>query len=57
MTQKLTWSTKQIKLKNLIEWDKNPVQISERDAKELARSLGKFDHVLPYVAAAPKDAG
>ena len=49
---KLTWTTKRIKLKDLQEWEKNPVQISERDAKELARSIGKFDHVIPYVAAA-----
>lgn len=52
---KLTWSTKQIKLGDLKEWDKNPVRISERAAKELAKSLTKFDHVLPYVAAAPKN--
>jgi hypothetical protein len=39
----------------LIEWDKNPATISEKDAKQLARSLDKFDHVLPYIAAAPKN--
>jgi DNA modification methylase len=50
---KLTWTTKRVKLSDLLEWDHNPVQISERDAKELAKSLSKFDHVLPYVAAAP----
>jgi hypothetical protein len=56
MTKPLTWKTKRVKLKDLIEYDKNPVQISERDAKELARSIGKFDHVIPYVAAAwPND--
>lgn len=49
----LTWKTIQVPLKDLQEWDKNPVQISERDAKELAKSLDKFDHVIPYVAAAP----
>jgi hypothetical protein len=46
-----------VKLGDLEEWDKNPVQISERDAKALAKSLSKFDHVLPYVAAAPKNGG
>lgn len=53
MPAKLQWTTKKIKLGDLIEWDKNPVKISERDAKELKRSIDKFDHVLPYVAAAP----
>ena len=51
----LTWTTARVKLGDLKEWDKNPVQISERDAKELAKSLSKFDHVLPYIAAAPKN--
>ena len=53
MSKALSWTTKRVKLGDLLEWDKNPVEISERDAKELARSLAKFDHVLPYVAAAP----
>jgi DNA modification methylase len=53
MPKKLTWTTAKVKLGDLIEWDKNPVKISERDARELAKSIDKFDHVLPYVAAAP----
>ncbi len=40
-------------MKDLQEWEKNPVQISEREAKELSKSLDKFEHVIPYVAAAP----
>jgi hypothetical protein len=51
--QKLSWSTVKVKLGDLKEWDKNPVKISERDARELAKSIDKYDHVLPYVAAAP----
>lgn len=51
--EKLTWTTKRIKLGRLLEWDKNPARISERDAQALAISLDKYDHVLPYVAAAP----
>src|SRR5215204_330157 len=54
-TPALTWTTIKYRLGDLLEYDKNPVQISERDAKELARSLDKFEHVLPYVAAAPKN--
>jgi ParB family transcriptional regulator, chromosome partitioning protein len=55
MANKLIWTTIRVPLGNLIEWDKNPATISEKDAKQLARSLDKFDHVLPYVAAAPKN--
>lgn len=57
MAKSITWTTKRIKLKDLQEWEKNPVQISERDAKELSKSLDKFEHVIPYVAAAPIVAG
>lgn len=53
MANKLSWSTVKVKLGDLKEWDKNPVKISKRDARELAKSIDKFDHVLPYVAAAP----
>lgn len=49
----ITWTTIQIPLGDLQEWDKNPVKISERDARELAKSIDRFEHVLPYVAAAP----
>jgi hypothetical protein len=51
----LTWTTIKYRLGDLLEYEQNPVMISERDAKELARSLNKFEHVLPYVAAAPKN--
>lgn len=49
----LTWTTITTKLGDLIEYDKNPVQITEREAKELSKSLLKFNNVIPYVAAAP----
>lgn len=52
---KLSWKTIQVPLGNLKEWDKNPAQISERDAKQLARSLDKFGYIIPFVAAAPKN--
>lgn len=50
---RLTWTNKRVKLGNLLEWDKNPAKISDKDARALAVSLDKYDHVLPYVAAAP----
>lgn len=49
----LTWETKRARLKDLVEWELNPVQLTEKDAKHLAKSLDKFEHVLPYVAAEP----
>jgi hypothetical protein len=51
----LTWTTGQVALGSLIEYDKNPVQISKRDAQELAKSLQKFGHIIPYTAAAPQN--
>lgn len=52
---KLSWKTIQVPLGSLKEWDKNPAQISERDAKQLAKSLDKFGYIIPFVAAAPKN--
>ncbi len=53
----ITWTTKRIKLRELVEWSDNPVQISEKEAKELAKSIDRYEHVLPYVAAAPLNGG
>lgn len=49
---KLTWTTIKYPIGKLIEWEKNPVMISERAAKRLAAQLKKGQD-LPYVAAAP----
>jgi hypothetical protein len=49
----LEWKLIKYKLGDLHEWEKNPVSINEREAKELAKSLKKFNQDLPYVAAAP----
>jgi DNA modification methylase len=56
-TVELTWTTDRAPLGSLIEYDKNPVQISRHDAQELAKSLKKFGHIIPYTAAAPKNGG
>jgi hypothetical protein len=53
----LQWTTEQMPLGSLVEYEKNPVQISKRDAQELARSLQKFGHIIPYTAAAPRNGG
>lgn len=49
----LEWKTIKVKLSDLVEYDKNPVQISDREALELSKSMAKFGTVIPYVAAAP----
>lgn len=51
--KKLTWSNQKIKISGLIEWEKNPVKISKKEAAELQKSIEKFNHVIPFVAAAP----
>jgi DNA modification methylase len=55
MMKIITWTSKRVKLSDLVEYVHNPVQISERDAKELSKSLAKFGNVIPYVAAAPQN--
>lgn len=53
MPKAITWKTIQMPLGDLKEWEKNPAVISEKDAIQLSKSLEKFGHILPYVAAAP----
>lgn len=51
----ITWTNGKARIGDLVDYDKNPVQLSERAAKELAKSLQKFGHIIPYTAAAPKN--
>ncbi len=53
----IVWSTQPIRLGDLVEWERNPVQLSEHDAKEIEKSLRKFGLVLPLVANAPLENG
>lgn len=53
--KKLTWTNSRAKLGDLVEYEKNPVELTERDARELAKSIQKYPQVLPYIAAAPKN--
>jgi DNA modification methylase len=53
----LSWTSDFVPLGSLVEYERNPVQISKRDATELAKSLKKFGHIIPYTAAAPKNGG
>lgn len=55
MGKPLTWTNGKARIGDLVEYEKNPVELSERAAKELAKSLKKFGHIIPYTAAAPKN--
>jgi len=43
----LTWTNDKRKLRDLIEWEKNPKQIKKDNARRLRQSLKKFSQVLP----------
>ena len=51
----ITWTTEQIRLGELIEWEFNPVKLSEHDAKQIQISIEKFGLVLPLIANKPND--
>jgi hypothetical protein len=53
MADPITWTVEQIKLGELVEWDKNPVTLSEHDAEEIRKSIQKFGLAIPLVANAP----
>jgi hypothetical protein len=53
----ITWTTEHLPLSTLVEWERNPVILSEHDAKEIEKSLRKFGLVLPLVANAPLENG
>ncbi len=53
----ITWSTVQLRLGDLIEWEHNPVTLSKHDAAEIKKSIDKFGLVLPLVANAPLEGG
>ena len=53
----VVWSTVEVKLGELVEWEKNPVTLSERDAEEIRKSLDRFGLVVPLVANAPRQDG
>lgn len=49
MTDRPTWTTEKRKLGDLREWERNPRELSEHDAKHLAQSLEKFNLADPLV--------
>jgi ParB-like chromosome segregation protein Spo0J len=54
-TTPLLWTNGKARIGDLVNYEKNPVQLSDKQAKELAKSLQKFGHIIPYTAAAPKN--
>ena len=40
-------------MSDLVEWDKNPVMISKKEAVELEKGIRKFGIVIPLIANAP----
>lgn len=45
----LLWHTEEIRIGDLIEWDKNPRTLSAKQAEDLRTSLKKFGYVEPVV--------
>jgi hypothetical protein len=54
MTNKIpTGQTIQVKISDLVEWDRNPVKITKKEQAEIEKSIRKFGLALPMVANAP----
>lgn len=51
------WSTIQVKISDLVEWDLNPVMVTKKEAAEIEASIRKFGIALPMVANAPAKDG
>lgn len=49
----ITWSVIQVKLSDLVEWEKNPVEISRQEADQIEIGIRKFGLAIPLVANAP----
>ena len=54
MSDSLTWRNEKRRLSDLVDWERNPRQITEAQAKRLARSLDEFGQVQT-VAVEPDD--
>jgi DNA modification methylase len=49
----ITWTTKKMRIGDLVEWEKNPVKLTRKEAKEIEASIKKFGFVIPMVANEP----
>ena len=49
MSEPITWKTESRRLGDLIEWDKNPRQLSAHDAEHIGKSIRKFGLADPLI--------
>ena len=49
MTEPITWTNETRKLSDLIPWDINPRQLTEKQAEHLQKSLRKFNYAQPIL--------
>ncbi|MHC4714525.1 MAG: DNA modification methylase [Planctomycetota bacterium] len=49
---RIEWRTERRRLGDLVDWEKNPRQMTEKQAEDLARSIGKFGYVEEIVVNA-----
>jgi hypothetical protein len=48
----ITWRTEKRRLGDLVDWEKNPRQMTEKQADDLARSISRFGYVEEIVVNA-----
>lgn len=53
MSKVPNWSTVQVKISDLVEWDKNPAAVTKKEWTDIEKSIRKFGLALPMVANAP----
>ena len=46
------WSTVQVKISDLVEWDRNPATVTKKEQADIEKSIRKFGLALPMVANA-----
>ena len=55
MTEPITWTNETRKLSDLIPWDVNPRQLTEKQAEHLQKSLRKFGLAQPFLISPDDD--
>ena len=55
MTEPITWTNETRKLSDLIPWDINPRQLTEKQAEHLQKSLRKFGLAQPFLISPDDD--
>ena len=55
MSDTITWTNETRKLSELIPWEYNPRQLTEKQAEHLQKSIRKFGFALPYLISPEND--